>query len=114
MNALASAQGLVITVLGLVALGAAVFAFVDAMRHDASAYASEGKQSKKFWLILLGVAALILFATGAQFLNIFGLIAIVAVGVYFADVRPAIRPYQQYKRRNSGGRGGNSGPYGSW
>jgi uncharacterized protein DUF2516 len=39
-------------------------------------------------------------------LNIFGLIAFVAAGVYLADVRPAVRQI-------SGG-GGSSGPYGRW
>lgn len=106
----AQAQNLVVLVLGIGALGFSLFAFVDAMRHDAQAFAAEGKQSKKFWLIVLGISIALLFVAVGR-LGIFGLIAIVAVGVYFADVRPALAPYRARQRR--GGSGG-SGPYGSW
>ncbi|MDO5629290.1 MAG: DUF2516 family protein [Mobilicoccus sp.] len=110
MNVFAQAQNLVVLVIGIAALGFALYGFIDAMRHDAQAYASEGKLSKNIWLAILGVAIALLFVAVGT-LNLFGLIAIVAVGVYFADVRPALAPYRNRQRR--GGAGG-SGPHGSW
>lgn len=111
MDLLFGAQNVVMLALGVGALAFGLFAFVDAMRHDKGAYASEGKQSKMFWLIALGLSVAIFFVSIRSILNMFSLIAVVAVGVYFADVRPALSPY--LARRRKGGASG-SGPYGSW
>ena len=56
MQLLNNAQSLIMLALALAAIGAGVFAFVDALRNDAAAFASEGKQTKNFWLIALGIA----------------------------------------------------------
>ncbi|GAA3512255.1 DUF2516 family protein [Dietzia sp. NPDC055340] len=53
----------------------------------ASAYSIEGKWPKPAWIAICAVAA-ILFAIRP--LGFFSLIAMVAVGVFFADVRPAV------------------------
>lgn len=113
MNAIFTAQQYVMYALAIAALGFAVFALVDAARHDASSFVAEGKQTKTFWLVVLGVASLFLFATlGSAFGGILGLIAIVAVGVYYADVRPALRPYAARRRKPRGA--GGHGPHGQW
>lgn len=99
-------QGLLALVLGLGALAMQLFALVDAVRQRPDAYVAAGKRSKNFWLILTGVAAAIGVIFVANPLNLFSLLAVVAAGVYLADVRPALRAV-------SGG-GSHSGPYGPW
>ena len=109
-SALGSAQGLVILVLSLAAFAAEVFALVDALRHRPDAFIAAGKRTKKFWTIVTGIAVMLGFISVANSFTLFsvGLIAIVAAGIYLADVRPALRQV-------SGGRGGqHMGPYGPW
>ena len=110
MNNLFAAQSLVLVVLSLVVFALEVFALVDAYRHRPEAYTAAGKLTKNKWLGILAVAAVIgfvfLFSSPLNFLSI---IALVAAGVYLADVRPAL---QQYSGR--GGAGSSGGPYGGW
>ncbi|MGK5631903.1 DUF2516 family protein [Streptomyces sp. URMC 123] len=87
-----------------------VFAFVDSAIRREDAYRAADKQSKPFWLIILGIAAAVnLFLPLLSFLPIIGLIATI---VYMVDVRPAL------KQVSGGGRGGrrrgssSDGPYG--
>jgi hypothetical protein len=108
-NAVGSAQGLVMLVLGVLAFGTQIVALVDALRHRPDAFVAASKQTKTLWLIILGVAAAIGFVSIFGPLNIFNLIAFVAAAVYLVDVRPALRQIT--------GRGGGStqsGPYGPW
>jgi Protein of unknown function (DUF2516) len=109
-NALGSAQGLVILLLSVLAFGAEVFALVDALRHRPDAFLAAGKRTKKFWTVVTGIAAILGFISIGNSVTLFsvGLIAIVAAGIYLADVRPALQQV-------SGGRGGqHMGPYGPW
>ncbi|UUL76345.1 DUF2516 family protein [Pseudarthrobacter sp. Fe7] len=101
-------------ILGLVALGLELWAFVDCARHRSNAFEATGKRTKTFWLALTGGSALVgvisLFGAGNGLfstLGLFGLAAVVAASVYLADVRPAVK---------DAGRGGsrNMGPYGPW
>jgi len=114
MQLLNNAQSLIMLALALAAIGAGVFAFVDALRNDAAAFASEGKQTKNSWLIALGIAIAVLFVSMPSVLNLFGLIGVVVIGVYLADVRPALKPYLDRKRRRKSGGATGSGPHGSW
>jgi hypothetical protein len=93
--------------IGLAVLVLHVFALVDAAIRPAQVFPAADKQTKQFWLIILGLAtAWQFFFFGQAFLGIIGLIGIIAVIVYIVDVRPAVR---------SLGRGGRSqGPYGPW
>ncbi len=104
-------QSFLVLALGVAALGLGAFAFVDALRHDPQAYAVEGKRTKTFWLVLLGVSLAVLIISVTNVLSFFGLIAVVASGVYMADVRPALAPYTKRKNQK---RMGGSGPHGSW
>lgn len=108
-----SVQGLLLLALGIAALGMGAFAFVDALRHDQQAYAVEGKKSKGFWVGLLAVCLAVLVISVLNVLNMFALLAVVGAGVYLADVRPAVLPYTQRRRRQRGTAGG-AGPHGSW
>ena len=72
--------------LGLVAL-------VDAARRRPDAYVAAGKQTKPFWLAVLGgglLAQIVFPVLGGGFLSILGGAGIVAAIVYLVDVRRRI------------------------
>ncbi len=96
-------QSVILLVLGVVALGCEVFAFVDALRHPEKAYVAASKRTRTFWLVLLGVALAIGFVTLFNPLSLFGLVAFVASAVYLADVRPALRQVRGLGGRSSSG-----------
>jgi hypothetical protein len=109
---LGGAQGVVAYLFWAVAIVAfvvEVWAFVDAVRRPAAAYAAAGKLTKQLWLVILGIALLFGLAGAVRLVSIIQLLPIIgfiAAAVYLADVRPAVRQY---------GRGGSSsGPYGPW
>jgi hypothetical protein len=89
----------------LVFVGCAVFALIDALLRRPDAFVAAGKLTKPAWAIILGLSALLLFWFSV--LSFFGLPAMVAIIVYFVDVRPAVRGL-------TGGSRGNEGPYGPW
>jgi hypothetical protein len=105
MSGVSTLQGLLLLALGIAVLAMTVFALVDALRHRSDAFTAAGKLTKPIWSGILGVAAIISFIVVFNPLSIFGIICVVAAGVYLADVRPALR--------NITG-GGNAGPYGRW
>jgi hypothetical protein len=88
------------------------WAFVDAIRHPASAYTAAGKQTKPLWLIILGVAFVIGIGGAVGSLSLVSflpILAFVAAAIYLADVRPKVRDMK------SGGSGSSRmGPYGPW
>lgn len=83
-------------VLALVFAGMAVFAVVEAARATGYAYESAFKRTKNFWLAVTGVSAVALVFNlytvflGAHSSLMIMLIAATAVGVFLADVRPAV------------------------
>ncbi|MFD0888326.1 DUF2516 family protein [Streptosporangium algeriense] len=104
---------LVFWVLSIIAFGMSAWALFHAVRTPARAFAITGKQTKKLWLIFLGLAALFSFASAVGYfgiglgqLNFFAVLSVVAAGVYLADVKPAVSEV--------GKGGGNQGPYGPW
>ena len=82
-----------------------LFGFIEVLTRRAEAFVAAGKLTKPAWAAILGVSMLLLYRY--SFLSFFGPLAIVAIIVYFVDVRPAVR-------RVSGGSRGNEGPYGPW
>jgi predicted Co/Zn/Cd cation transporter (cation efflux family) len=102
-----SLQGMVLLVLQLIAFAVCVYALVDAIRQRSAAFSAAGKQTKRLWLILLGVATAISFVSisGGLDLLFFDAIAVVVAAVYLTDVRPAVRGMTG---------GGSAGPYGRW
>ncbi len=100
----------VIPLLWLVVWVLAVVAFVFALLAREDAYRAADKQSKTFWLVILGVTVAVGFVPGMRFLQIAGLVATI---VFFVDVRPALK---QVSGGGGGRRGGSSsdGPYGPY
>ena len=94
----------ILLALALVALFISVIAWADAQVRPDKAFTSEGKQSRKFWLILLGVGCLLAFlgvllaleGTSAQFF--LQLVPVIPGAIYWYSVRPHIRPYGLRKK----------------
>ena len=107
MNALATLQTYIVLGLSAVAFGVEVWAFVDCLRRRPDAFVAAGKRTKQFWMLLTGVAVLLGFIGIGRGFGFLAIIAIVAAGVYLADVKPAL---DQVMGRGSG----NQGPYGPW
>jgi hypothetical protein len=98
----------------------AAFAFVDAAIHREDAYRAASKNNKGFWLIILGISAVVMkIFPILSFLPVIGLVAVI---VYMVDVRPAVREVSgrsggvARRLRGGRGRGGSSsdGPYGPY
>jgi hypothetical protein len=104
VNSVNTLQGLLLLILGVAVLAMTVFALVDALRHRSDAFTAAGKLTKPIWCAILGVAVIIAIIRVTYILDIFGILCVVAAGVYLADVRPALRNIT----------GGNQGPYGRW
>ena len=104
VSSVTTLQDLLQLALGIGVLALTVFALVDALRHRQDAFTAAGKLTKPIWTGILAVAAIISFIVVFSPLNIFGIICVVAAGVYLADVRPALRNIT----------GGGQGPYGRW
>lgn len=106
-------QGGLILALSLAAFVGALWALIDALRHPAGAYVAAGKQTKTLWGVILGVATLIAFVSlpwplggGGGILGLLGIAVIIAVVLYFVDVRP--------KLLSAGGGGGSGRGTGGW
>lgn len=112
VDTLWQAQGLILLALGVAALAMELFCLVDALRYPEQAYAAAGKLTKTWWLVILGVATAVGFVTLSSVLG-FGILGVVAAGVYLAGVRPALRAVSPRTNRRGGKAGGN-GPYGAW
>ncbi|MFJ8585641.1 DUF2516 family protein [Streptomyces sp. NPDC093595] len=95
------------SLLYLAMLAIAVVAFVIAMTAREDAYRAADKQTKTFWLIILGVTIAVNLLVPMLFLQLAGLVASI---VFMVDVRPALRQV------SGGRRGGSSsdGPYGPY
>ncbi|CAN5495121.1 hypothetical protein BH18ACT8_BH18ACT8_03570 [soil metagenome] len=65
-------------------------AFVDAVMRPENAFVAGGKQTKPFWLLVLGLAVVAntLIWSPLSFLNLIGTVAAL---VYLADVRPILK-----------------------
>ncbi|MEU9234895.1 DUF2516 family protein [Streptomyces subrutilus] len=95
--------------LGLAVLVLAVAAFVFALLAREDAYRAAGKQTKTFWLVILGITVVVDFFLPMLFLQIAGLVATI---VFFVDVRPALKQVSGGGRRSGGS--SSDGPYGPY
>ncbi|MFF4168890.1 DUF2516 family protein [Streptomyces sp. NPDC001744] len=93
----------------LVFTGFAVAALVFAAMAREDAYRAAEKQTKKFWLVVLGVNLALNLLLPMLFLQIAGVIAAI---VFMVDVRPALAQVSGGGRR--GGGSSSDGPYGPY
>ncbi|WP_328838399.1 DUF2516 family protein [Streptomyces europaeiscabiei] len=99
--------------LKIVLMALAAFGLFDAAFRREDAFRAADKQTKVFWLVILGIALIVSYLFSIlSFLPIIGVIASI---VYVVDVRPAVK---QVSGGGGGGgrRGGSSsdGPYGPY
>ncbi|WP_409484780.1 DUF2516 family protein [Arsenicicoccus dermatophilus] len=97
-------QGLITSALMLAAVVGALVGLGQVLRTREDAFRAAGKLTKAGWGAILGGSALVVFAFGP--LSLLGLVAVVAIIVYWVDVRPALRAVL--------GAGRSDGPYGPW
>ncbi|MGH1561502.1 DUF2516 family protein [Mumia sp. DW29H23] len=83
-------QNLVELIITILMIAAKAFAVVDAVSRTPQAFVAADKQTKPFWVILLGLA-LVANLLIWQPISILNLAGIVAALVYLADARPALQ-----------------------
>ncbi|HEX2174829.1 MAG TPA: DUF2516 family protein [Nocardioidaceae bacterium] len=83
-------QSGILLVITLALFAAKAFAFVDALGRPDQVFPAADKQTKKFWLLILGLflVAHMLDWSPVGLLNLIGTIAAL---VYLLDVRPTVR-----------------------
>lgn len=95
-------------VVNLVFVITSVTALIMAAVAREDAYRAADKQTKSFWLIILGVTVAVNLFTSIFFLSIIGLVASI---VFFVDVRPALAQVTGRGRRGGSSSDGPYGPY---
>lgn len=89
-------QGFVSILLTLAAIGAGVFAILHAIRQRSDAFPAVDKLTKPVWLGILGASTFVLFVFNLP--SLLGFVAVIAIGVYLADVRPRVDEIQRGPR----------------
>ena len=85
-----SLQNNLMLVLALILFVCKAVAFVDAATRPAPLFVAAGKQTKPFWLLILGLALLVNMVMWNP-IGILNVIGVVAAFVYLADARPAMK-----------------------
>lgn len=85
-----SLQNNLMLVLALILFVCKAVAFVDAATRPAALFVAAGKQTKPFWLLILGLALLVNMVMWNP-IGILNVIGVVAAFVYLADARPAMK-----------------------
>lgn len=89
--------GWILWLLQLAALGMTVFALIHAIRQRSDAFTAVDKLTKPAWIGIL-CAALIGLLLARTPVGLLGIAAVVATGVYLADVRPKVDEVQRGPR----------------
>ncbi|MFI9414999.1 uncharacterized protein NG2371_00131 [Nocardia gamkensis] len=97
VNMVHGLTGMILLVLWLAALGATIFALIHAVRQRPDAFTAVDKLTKPIWLAILGAAVLVLLLSPAG-LGLLSFAAIIATGIYLADVRPKVDEVQRGPR----------------
>ncbi|TDC27322.1 DUF2516 family protein [Streptomyces sp. 8K308] len=95
--------------LGLLLLS--IFALVHAALQREDAYRAADKQTKPFWLIILGITVAVQLVLPMMLLVLAGAVATI---VYLVDVRPALQAVTGRGRGGGGGWSSSDGPYGPY
>lgn len=97
VNVAQDLTGMILFVLRLVALGATIFALIHAIRQRPDAFTAVDKLTKPIWIAILA-AALLFLLLSLTVTSLLALIAIIATGIYLADVRPKVDEIQRGPR----------------
>ncbi|MEV6072712.1 DUF2516 family protein [Nocardia sp. NPDC052001] len=97
MGGVMGIPGLILSALLLLEFGMVVFALVHALRQRSDAFPAVDKLTKPVWLAILvaSLGGLLLTRNPVNFLS---LAAVIATGVYLADVRPKVDEVQRGPR----------------
>lgn len=106
MPELLAIPGTIQLVLWFIVVGMQAFAFADAAMRPAEAFPAANKQTKIFWMIILGLAVAVSIMWMPQVLGILPIAGAIAAAVYLAGVRPAVKEITTGRQ--------NEGPYGPW
>ncbi|AYF78773.1 DUF2516 family protein [Nocardia yunnanensis] len=98
MGGVMGIPALILWVLKLCALGMTVFALVHAIRQRPDAFTAVDKLTKPVWVAILVAALVVLLLPITSVVGILGIAAVVATGVYLADVRPKVDEIQRGPR----------------
>jgi hypothetical protein len=98
--------------LGLLVLSG--YAMVHAALQREDAFRAADKQTKPFWLVILGLALVVQLIPLGGFGFMLMLAGLVATIVYLVDVRPAVRAVTGGGGRGRGGWSSSDGPYGPY
>ena len=90
------AASFVLLVLQYAMVAVAAYAFVHAGRQRSDAFTAVDKLTTGKWLAMIGASALAVLLFGA--VSFIGIIGVVAVFVYLADVRPKVDEVQRGSR----------------
>ena len=90
MAELFAVQSSVMLVLTLILFVCKAVAFVDAVSRPQEVFVAAGKQTKPFWMLILGIAVVANMLLWSP-IHIVNLIGTVAAFVYLADVRPTVK-----------------------
>lgn len=102
MQALGSIQSIIFLLIVVAIFAFTVVGLISSLLYSDEMYRAADKRTKKFWCLILGAAALVGFlampplSAMPMFLTI---IALIAVAVYWVDVRPALRSVDPRRRR---------------
>jgi hypothetical protein len=103
-----------------------VAVFIDAACRRGAAFPAVDKQTKPFWLVVLGFGAIVSFLPIPLLGQMLSLVGLVAAIVYLVDVRPRVKAITPQRTGRLGGFGklgrpkpkkderNNMGPYGPW
>ena len=83
-------EGGITLVVALVLFALKAFAFLDALSRPEQVFPAADRQTKKFWLLILGLF-LVEHIIFWQVIGLLSLIGTIAALVYVLDVRPTVR-----------------------
>ncbi|GAB3063466.1 DUF2516 family protein [Sediminivirga luteola] len=104
MHTLASLQNWLYLLMFTAIFAVNVVALVEALRYPAENYQAADKRTKRFWGLILGACTLVAFisvpiTTGARVPALLSFGTLVGAGIFWFDVRPAIRAVDRRLRK---------------
>lgn len=84
--------GLIFTIARFAAIIFGLVALVHVIRQRSDAFTAVNRLNKPAWIGIIIVSMLVFWFLGA--ISLIGIIGIVAVGIYMADVRPKVNEIQ--------------------